>query len=77
MKRLAFLGLCLTLCLAAMLTTPLPAAADCHENCCSDAQQDVERYCAALGSYVTYFYCYEGYMGSCCAVWYDCAPPPV
>jgi hypothetical protein len=24
---------------------------------------------------VRYFHCVEGYMGSCCAVWYDCAPP--
>ena len=71
MKRLAFCVLCLALCL---LAASPPAAADsCQEGCCAQAQQDVEVWCSY--SYVTYFHCIEGYGGSCCAVWYNCAPP--
>ena len=73
MKRLTFVVLCLALCLTVLAADPRPAAAHCHENCCAEAQQDVERYCSY--SYVRSFYCVEGYAGSCCAVWYECAPP--
>lgn len=72
-KKLAGSVLVLVLCGMALTVSPPPAEAHCHENCCAQAQQDVEGYCSY--SYVTYFHCIEGYMGSCCAVWYDCAPP--
>jgi len=72
-KKLAYSVLCLLLCVAALTVSPPPAAASCQEGCCAQAQQDVERYCSY--SYVRSFHCVEGYMGSCCAVWYDCAPP--
>jgi hypothetical protein len=75
MKRLAWLALCLVLCLTAVITTPSPAAAHCHEGCCADMQQQVEAYCAAMGTSVRYFFCEEAYMGSCCTSWYDCYPP--
>lgn len=74
MRKLAFCVLCVALCLIA-IASPRPAAADCHEGCCDRAYQDVEYYCSY--SYVSYFRCIEGYQGSCCAVWYQCAPPPV
>ena len=76
MKRLAFFALCLALCVAALTTSPTPAAASCHEGCCDFAYQRAESHCASIGSYVTYFNCIEGYMGSCCTIWYNCAPPP-
>ncbi|HEV8583141.1 MAG TPA: hypothetical protein VGX68_29085 [Thermoanaerobaculia bacterium] len=75
MRKLTYCVLCLALCLAAIAGSPTPAAADCHEGCCADAQQQVESYCASLGTSVRYFYCEEGYAGSCCAAWYDCYPP--
>ena len=75
MKRLAGSVLCLVLCLLALTASPPAAEASCHEGCCDQARQDVEGYCSY--SSVRYFYCVEGYMGSCCAVWYDCAPPPI
>lgn len=71
MKRLALSVLCL--CLVFMAAAPRPAAAHCHENCCSDMQQSAESACSY--SYVRSFYCVEGYGGSCCAAWWDCAPP--
>ena len=74
MKKLTYCVLCLALCLAA-LAVPTPAAADCHEGCCADMQQRAEAHCASLGTWVTYFYCEEGYMGSCCAGTWDCYPP--
>lgn len=73
MKRLALAVLCL--CLVFMAAAPRPAAAHCHENCCSDAQQMAQSDC--WYSYVTYFWCSEGYMGSCCAAGWSCAPPPI
>ena len=75
MKRLFGSVLCMALCLMALAGNPTPAEASCHEGCCAQAQQDVEYYCSY--SYVEYFQCIEGYMGSCCAVWYRCAPPPI
>ena len=72
MKRLAFCVLCLALCLLAV-SPPASAETCCQEGCCAQAQQDVEVWCSY--SYVTYFNCIEGYGGSCCAVWYNCAPP--
>ena len=77
MKRLAWFALCAVLCMAAMITTPSPAAAHCHENCCSDMQQQAESHCASMGTSVRYFYCVEGWEGSCCASTYDCYPPPI
>lgn len=73
MKKLTFAVLCVVLCLAALATDPRPAAADCHEGCCEDMQRQVEYFCSY--SYVRYFYCVEGYGGSCCAGSYECAPP--
>jgi hypothetical protein len=72
-KRLSYCLLCLVLCLAALAVSPRTAAADCQEGCCEQAQRDVEGYCSY--SYVESFQCIEGYGGSCCAVWYRCAPP--
>lgn len=76
MKRLAGLGLCLALVLTALAATPVPAVADGWD-CCADAQQSVEWHCSAIGAQVAYFQCIEGYMGSLCAVWYSCTPPPI
>lgn len=74
MKRLAFFALCLALCVAALASSPTPAAASCEEGRCERAQERIVSYCSY--SHVTYFECVEGYMGSCCAFWWDCAPPP-
>jgi hypothetical protein len=74
-KRLTFCVLCLAFCLAVLATSPPPVAADCQEGCCAQAAQDVEGYCARLGSSVRYFDCVEGWGGSCCAFSWDCYPP--
>lgn len=77
MKKLSYCLLCLALCVAALAASPRTVSADdCQEGCCADMQQQVENECARLGSYVRYFYCVEGWAGSCCAASYDCAPPP-
>ncbi len=75
MKRFKLVALGLTLSLAAFASASRLAAADEGEECCISSQQEVENYCARLGTSVRYFYCQPGYAGSICAVWYDCYPP--
>lgn len=75
MKRFKLVVLALVLSLAAFTSAPQLAAANEGDDCCAEMQQEVEAYCARLGTWVRYFYCEPGYMGSICGGWYDCYPP--
>lgn len=76
MKRFKLVALGLALSLAALASAPRQAAADEGDDCCASMQQEVENYCARLGSSVRFFYCEPGYGGSICGSWWDCYPPP-
>jgi len=73
MKRFKVIALGMALFLAVFASAPRRAVAD---DCCTSAAQEVESFCARLGSSVRYFNCVPGCDASTCGWSYDCYPPP-